>query len=77
MATTRATATDDAAIAIDKSVLLPGQTAGFANYTSYRAGINGLAIDIAGGATTAALSDFIFYVGNSDDPGTWQTRRRR
>src|SRR5580698_7642731 len=38
---TAANAADDAAIATDKTPLLPGQTAGFANYTSYSRGING------------------------------------
>ena len=36
----RATAADDYAIATDKSALLPGQTAKFGNYTSFRGGIN-------------------------------------
>ncbi len=32
----------------DQGALLPGQTAAFANYTSYRRGLNGLRADIAG-----------------------------
>ena len=37
-----ANAADDAAIAPDKPPLRPGQTASFANYTSYSRGIHGL-----------------------------------
>ena len=43
-----ANAADDAAIATDKRVLLPGETATFANYTDYSRGINGLMVDIRG-----------------------------
>src|SRR5574340_1755426 len=70
-------ASDDRAIAPDKTALLPGQTARFANYTSYSRGINGIMIDVAGGLSPSApprglaLDDFIFRVGNSDDPNTW------
>ncbi|MBN2473427.1 MAG: Ig-like domain-containing protein [Pirellulales bacterium] len=62
---------DDDAIAIDKQALLPGQTATFANYTSYSRGINGIMIDVLalGGALSAA--DFEFAVGNSNDPDSW------
>ena len=35
---------DDDAIATDKEALLPGETAGFANYTSYSRGINGIKV---------------------------------
>jgi hypothetical protein len=71
-ATAGPSASDDLAIAIDKQALLPGETASFANYTSYSRGINGLLIDLAalpGNALTAG--DFTFKVGNSDDPQTW------
>jgi hypothetical protein len=66
-----ASASDDVAIAPDKHALLPGGTAGFAHYTSYSRGINGLIVDIAGphGAITAA--DFSFRIGNNNAPGTW------
>ena len=37
-------ASDDLAIATDKSPLLPGQAATFADYTSYECGLNGLMI---------------------------------
>ena len=52
-------ALDDSAIDPSKVALLPGQTAKFANYTSYSRGLNGLIIDVAGlpagaGPTAAA-----------------------
>ncbi len=62
---------DDGAIAPDKSALLPGQTATFANYTSYSGGINGLMVDIAGLAGVPTASDFVFRVGNNNAPGSW------
>ena len=69
-----ANAADDLAIATDKSALLPGQSAALRNVSSYDKGINGIMIDMkdlpAGGALSAA--DFIFRVGNSGDPASWQ-----
>jgi len=62
---------DDRAIATDKRALLPGETAGFANYTSYDRGINGIMIDIAGLSDVPNTADFQFRVGNSDDPQGW------
>lgn len=38
---------DDSAMAIDQRALLTGETATFANYTSYVRGINGIMVDIA------------------------------
>jgi hypothetical protein len=68
-----ANAADDGAIATDKTALLPGQTATFANYTSFGRGINGIIVDISShpspGSITAA--DFEFRVGNNNDPNTW------
>jgi uncharacterized protein YkwD len=68
-----ANASDDAAIAPDKSALLPGQQARFTNYTTYSRGINGVMVDIAnlpgGGAPVAG--DFSFAAGNTADPTTW------
>ena len=66
---------DDAAIARNpdgtaKQALLPGQKATFANYTSYSKGINGIMIDISHVGTLSA-GDFIFKVGNTNDPSTW------
>jgi hypothetical protein len=67
-----ANASDDAAIATDKSALLPGGTASFANYTSFGRGLNGIMVDINGlPATTLSASDFEFKVGNSDTPSAW------
>jgi uncharacterized repeat protein (TIGR01451 family) len=65
---------DAAAIAPDKLALVKGQTATFANYTSYDKGINGIYIDIQDLATTGTLSaasDFSFRVGNSNTPSAW------
>jgi hypothetical protein len=65
---------DDGAVAPDKQALLPGQTATFANYTSYSRGINGIMVDVAGlpeGVVLTAENDFIFRVGNSDGPDAW------
>jgi ELWxxDGT repeat protein len=69
-----ANSADDAAIDTSKSALLPGGTAGFANYTGYSRGLNGLMIDLAnraGGTLTAA--DFAFKVGNNNNPASWAT----
>jgi hypothetical protein len=57
---------DSGAIATDKTALLPGQTATFANYTSYSLGINGIIVDIQGLANAGSLTaaDFQFQVGN-------------
>ena len=69
-----ATAEDDAAIAPDKTPLLPGQAAGFNNYTSYLGGINGIMIDLQdpGDAPSLSASDFEFRVGNDHTPDDWQ-----
>jgi hypothetical protein len=67
-------AADDLAIADDKSALLPGGTATFANYSSYSRGINGLMVDIAGLPTDRlTAADFDFRVGNGNTPGSWTT----
>ena len=64
---------DDAAIATDKTPLLPGETATFDNYTSYARGINGIVVDVDGIFDPGALTvdDFLFHVGNTDDPDAW------
>jgi len=64
---------DDNAVATDKQALLPGQTATFANYTSYSRGINGIMVDIAGLLDIGELiaDDFEFRVGNNNLPGSW------
>ena len=63
---------NDSAIATDKTALLPGQTATFANYTSYSRGINGVMLDIAGLVNPGAVvaGDFLFQTG---DGGAWST----
>jgi hypothetical protein len=67
-----ANSSDDGAIAPDKTMLLPGQKATFANYTSYDKGINGLMIDIDGMANSPAAGDFVFRAGNNyASPDTW------
>ncbi len=61
------------AIATDKTALLPGGAATFANYTSYSRGINGLLIDFANlpPSTILSASDFQFKVGNNNTPSGW------
>jgi hypothetical protein len=68
-----ANADDDQAIATDKQPLLPGDSAGYANYTNYSRGINGIVIDIVGlpASTTLAPSDFEFRVGRQRNLTTW------
>ena len=66
-----ANSADDNAIAADKEALLPGQTATFANYTSYSRGINGVMIDVAGIAGTLSPGDFLFRTGRGADPSAW------
>ena len=68
-----ANSADDGAIATDKTALLPGASASFANYTSYTGGINGMMVDIAGLQGSPTASDFLFHAGNNDDPTTWTT----
>jgi hypothetical protein len=62
---------DDGAIAPDKTALLPGGTATFANYTSFSKGINGIMIDFAGPHGVLSLADFSFFVGNNNSVGSW------
>jgi hypothetical protein len=62
---------DDNAIAPDKSVLTAGHTPGFANFTSYSKGINGIIVDIANLAGTPTASDISVVVGNSNDANNW------
>lgn len=69
-----ANASDDAAVAKDKSALLPGGgRATFANLSSYSKGINGVMVDIANLANPSNLSasDFTFMV--STDGTNWTT----
>ena len=66
-----ANASDANAIAADKSALLPGQSATFANYTSYTGGINGIMIDNAIYPGTPTAGDFVFMTGNDNSPVGW------
>jgi hypothetical protein len=66
-----ASAQDDGAVAPGKEALLPGQTATFANYTSYSRGLNGLMVDLAGLAGDLTAADFQFKVGRDSDFATW------
>jgi hypothetical protein len=66
-----ANASDDLAIAADKTALLPGSTAAFANYTSYSRGINGIIVDVTELWGTPSGSDFIFKAGNTTTPASW------
>ena len=66
-----AAVSDDAAIATDKSWLLPGQAATFANYSSFDKGINALAIDVRNLGPSPTVDAFDFKVGTSADPSTW------
>ncbi len=67
----QANARDDAAIATDKQALRPGQTATFANYSSYHRGINGLMFDVPEVAVVPTKNAFLFKVGNSSNPAGW------
>ncbi|MEE8450537.1 MAG: beta-propeller domain-containing protein [Thermoguttaceae bacterium] len=71
-----ANAADDDAIDDGKQALLPGQEAAFKNYTSYQKGLNGIMVDVAGlvdGDALSAADDFLFRVGNSNDPPEWSS----
>jgi len=68
-----ANANDDNAIATDKSALLPGGVATFANYTSYSRGLNGLVVDISNLSGTPTIADFALKTGNDNTPASWAT----
>jgi len=66
-------AADDLALATDKTAYLPGAgPATFASVSSYTRGINGLIVDIAGLAGPISASDFVFRMGNTNEPSLWQ-----
>jgi hypothetical protein len=64
---------DDTAVAPDKSVLTSGHAPGFANFTSYSKGINGIMVDIANLAGTPTASDVSVLIGNSNNANSWNT----
>ena len=66
-----ANSADDLAIATDKTPLLKGQAATFANYTSYSRGINGIMVDLSTLTATPTAADFTFKVGNDSNPANW------
>ena len=59
------------AIAKDKRPLLPGQSASFANYSSYDKGINGLAVDVVNLIGVPTIDDFEFTMGRNADFDSW------
>jgi autotransporter-associated beta strand protein len=63
--------TDDNAVATDKTPLLPGQSASFANYTSYSKGLNGVMVNVADLLSVPRIDDFDFEVGNNSNVATW------
>jgi hypothetical protein len=56
---------------LGKRALLPGETASFANYTSYSRGLNGVMVDVEGLVGVPTEADFVFRVGNDSDLGAW------
>jgi hypothetical protein len=66
---------DDRAIAPDKRALQPGETATFANYTSYVRGLNGLMVDILHLPGTPTAADLTFRAGNDGVPAGWSEAR--
>jgi hypothetical protein len=64
---------NDAAIAPDRRVLLPGEASGPANVSNYARGVNGLMIDVSGLPHGVQLmpQDVEVRWGNSPDPATW------
>ena len=64
---------DDAAIAPDKTALLPGGRAHWDHYTNYVRGLNGIMVDLARPPQTVTVDDFTFKAGNDDNPQTWAT----
>jgi hypothetical protein len=64
---------DDAAIATDKTALLPGAAAGFANYSSFTRGINGVMIDVFNFNGSPSPGSFLFRSGFGGSPSTWGT----
>jgi hypothetical protein len=63
---------DGFAEAPDKLPLKPGETATFANYSTYSKGLNGIGIDITNWDGSITEDDYTFMVGNSNDPSSWQ-----
>jgi hypothetical protein len=65
-------ASDDNAIASDKSAYLAGSgPATFSNISSYTRGINGIMVDITGSHPAITANDFTFQMGNNNSPANW------
>ena len=64
-------ASDDAAVAVEKQALRPGEAPGAANVTGYTRGINGMMIDLAGlpQGVTLMADDFEFRARRGGAPG--------
>ena len=64
---------DDAAIATDKSALMPGGAGAFGNVTSYFRGLNGIMIDVRNLPLGAGpqVGDFAVKAGSIGDPANW------
>ena len=58
-------------IAPDKTALLPGQTASFANVTSYSDGINEIVVDVNNAASSYTRRRLHLPRGLVGDPSTW------
>ncbi len=67
----RANASDDQAIASDKTALLPGAMASFDNYTSYSKGLNGIILDVIELSAPPTAADFVLKMGNDSSPASW------
>jgi hypothetical protein len=57
--------------ASDKSVLLPAETASYANVTNYVEGINEIVLDVTGGTGNFSASDFLFRTGYASSTSYW------
>ncbi|MCC5830918.1 MAG: SBBP repeat-containing protein [Phycisphaeraceae bacterium] len=62
---------NDAAIAADKTALLPGEAVGSEHVSGYSRGINGIMVDIVGLVGELSLADFAFHVQDDGDPSQW------
>lgn len=68
----RADVLDFTAQALDKTPLLPGGgVASFANVSNYSRGINGISFDLIGYHGSLTADDFLFTMGNDNDPESW------
>lgn len=66
-----ANAADDGAIDPALTALLPGQTATAANYSTFGQGLNGIMFDIDSLSGAPSAGDFLFRIGNDNNPAAW------